>query len=494
MLARVKVDRLLCLAAWLLCGVLASSAARAQTPSGTVAGGDPLCRFGIDLYEAIPATDFDLAGMGAGWYIDYAVAGGAHVTGFDYAPVVQIREVGEDSYALDPPLAGIAAAAAANPGAAWMIGNEPDRRMLQDDLMPALYAHAYHDLYEFIKGKDPTARLFAGNIVQPTALRMRYLDLVLDAYQTRYGAPLPVDGWSVHNFILNERSCAVYPDDCWGAEIPPGVAASEGEVLTFADNARIDLFVPRIPAFRRWMAARGYRDRPLYLTEFGVLMPPHYGYPPQVVNAFMNAAFAYLQTATDPELGYLPDGNRLVQRFAWYAVIEPRFNGGLFRSADESKPFSPPFVRSEIGDNYAAYTAAITRTVDLAALAFTTDPPAPPGSGAPFTATLALRAGNSGDRLAPSAAIVRFYDGAPGQGGIEIGTAQTIALSGCGDSGTVNTRWSQIPPNGARSGLVYAQITLASDGDPVQDLVLANNLIRIPYFVAAEWLYLPLVR
>ncbi len=38
-----------------------------------------------------------------------------------------------------------------NPGALWIVGNEPDRSGWQDDTMPDMYAVAYHDVYDFIK-------------------------------------------------------------------------------------------------------------------------------------------------------------------------------------------------------------------------------------------------------------------------------------------------------------------------------------------------------
>ena len=43
------------------------------------------------------------------------------------------------------------------------------------------------------------------------------------------------------------------------------------------DEARSDLFTDQVGRFRRWMAARGYRDLPFYMTEVGVLMPPSLG-------------------------------------------------------------------------------------------------------------------------------------------------------------------------------------------------------------------------
>ena len=146
-----------------------------------------------------------------------------------------------------------------NPGAVWFIGNEPDRPgPWQDDCYPHIYAQAYHELYHLIKTADPTAQVFAGGIVQATEVRLEYLDLVLSSYEDLYGVSLPTDGWNIHGFILNEV------DDSWGAEIPSGVSAPHGEILTIDDNDNFDLFMERIERFRQWMADSGYRGRSPY--------------------------------------------------------------------------------------------------------------------------------------------------------------------------------------------------------------------------------------
>ncbi len=95
------------------------------------------------------------------------------------------------------------AAVLANPGATWLIGNEPDSPV-QDNLLPELYARAYHHLYTLIKSYDATARIGAGGIVQPTPLRFQYLDRVLAAYRAYYHQTLPADLWNIHSYILRE--------------------------------------------------------------------------------------------------------------------------------------------------------------------------------------------------------------------------------------------------------------------------------------------------
>lgn len=456
----------------------------APEPAAPQAESGPFCRLGVDLYKRQPVQDVDLAALRAGWYVDYYAPGTAHAAGMDYAIVISMRQVGDDGYKLDRPWDKVAALLAANAGALWLIGNEPDRINMQDDMLPRAYARGYHDLYAYIKARDPSAQVVAGSIVQATPLRLQYLDMVLDAYRSLYGAPLPADGWSIHGYMLNERSCAAFPEDCWGADIPPGITATEGLVMGYDDAARMDLFVAQIVRFRRWMAARGYRDLPFYVTEAGVLLPPSLGYPPEVVNRYMREVFDYLLAAQDAQLGYPPDGSRLVQRFAWYATLTPNANGALFESLNSSTPISPPFGLGPIGLAYQEYTRALTPTVAAAVTAAALTPALPPagaGGGAAFTATLALTVAGTGNLAAPADVRVALYDGAP-DGGELLAPAQSVALAGCGAAAPVAFTWRS-PPEGARAG--FLTVVAAWPGGAVTQ--------RIAYFVPHAWAFAPLL-
>jgi hypothetical protein len=156
----------------------------------------------------------------------------------------------------------------------------------------------------------------AGVVSQPTPLRLEYLDRVLAAYRNLTGTAMPVDIWAVHNSILREERGS------WGVDIPPGIGANTGMLYEIEDNDRLDIFQSQVVAFRVWMRDRGYQDRPLYLSEFSILMPAEYGFPPERVIAFMTGAFDYLLSAADANLGYPGDGYRLVQRWAWYSVAD----------------------------------------------------------------------------------------------------------------------------------------------------------------------------
>jgi hypothetical protein len=51
----------------------------------------------------------------------------------------------------------------ANPSSYWMVGNEPDVRW-QDSVTPQRYAEIYHEVYSFIKERDPEAKLVIGGV------------------------------------------------------------------------------------------------------------------------------------------------------------------------------------------------------------------------------------------------------------------------------------------------------------------------------------------
>lgn len=208
----------------------------------------------------------------------------------------------------------VAATIEQNPGSFWLIGNEPDV-IWQDNATAEEYAAAYHDIYTFIRERDPAARIGAGGIALPTPLRLAYLDDVLRIYNEEYGAPLPADLWSIHLFILREEK------DSWGIDIPPGREETTGELYEIEDHGDIDLVKAYTEAFRDWMAANGYGDLPLAVTEFGILLPEDYGFPPDFVRQYMEDTFEYFRSATG-EHGLASDGGRLVQYAFWYSLYD----------------------------------------------------------------------------------------------------------------------------------------------------------------------------
>ena len=202
----------------------------------------------------------------------------------------------------------------AHPGSFWLVGNEPDV-IWQDNATPEEYARAYHEIYTFIKERDPSARVGAGGIALPTPLRLAYLDEVLRIYRETYDEELPADLWSIHLFILREER------DSWGIDIPPGMDATSGELYEIEDHGNIELVKQYVVAFRRWMAANGYADKPLAVTEFGILLPEDYGFPPEFVQDYLRQTYDYFLTTTGED-GLAADDGRLVQVAFWYSLFD----------------------------------------------------------------------------------------------------------------------------------------------------------------------------
>lgn len=292
-------------------------------------------RFGVAV-SLPPITDYAVEPLGMGWYLNWQVEiNPPRSGGMAFWQMVRVSEKGHW-----PPSLVIRLAAAANPGSTWLIGNEPDV-IWQDSTTPERYAELYHKLYYTLKSADPTCRVAIGGVSQPTPLRLTYLDRILSVYQARYGEPMPVDVWNIHNFILREER------DSWGVDIPPGLDAEAGILYEIQDHDDLQAFQDQILAFRRWMAERGQRDRPLLVSEYGILMPQDFGFDGARVQAFMYATFDYFLTATDDALGYPADGNRLVQWWAWYSLGDTLYpTGNLFDPATKSTtPLGVAFAR-----------------------------------------------------------------------------------------------------------------------------------------------------
>lgn len=282
------------------------------------------------------------------------------------------------SYSAVPPVAELTALAAANPGQVWLVGNEMDRRDWpddgQDEMLPELYATAYHEIYNALKAGDPTARIAIGGIVQATPIRLAYLTRVWDSYAVQFGAEMPVDVWNVHNFVLRE----VHQD--YGADIPPGIPEDAPDAAVYeSDWTHIDLalFDQQIRAFRQWMAARGQQHKPLIVSEYGVL----YRHCTEwewdgsqwnclkdfsnfvIVRDFMLATFNYFLNERDCAIGFVADDCRLVQQWVWFSLDHPRAignpRGHLYDSSNDALTPLGEVFRDWVSANRPALAAPI---------------------------------------------------------------------------------------------------------------------------------------
>ena len=380
------------------------------------------CRYGVALGNNAHVSWLD--DLGAGWYLNFHVAAPAAPNDAEFVPVISIRQDRDGqggylpTYTADPPLteAGLGARIAQRPGALWIVGNEVDRVGIQGDTYPGVYARAYHDAYHFIKARDPNAQVANSALVQISPGRLQYMDKVWDAYLNQFGKPMPVDVWNMHLYILPEKRA---DGTGTGAHVAlgtdPAIAILDSggnpalcpraDVHCYAEHDDMTIFAQQVRGMRQWMADHGQRHKPLIISEFSQLyvfldyddpvnptrcyLQDEFGncFTQQRVTNFLNASFNYLNTATDPNLGYPLDGNRLVQQWLWYATYVPvnetggssnllnQAQNGLtqvgqgFRNYVLSEPLyvnlKPASVNSSIG--YAnGVTADVELTVEIA--------------------------------------------------------------------------------------------------------------------------------
>jgi hypothetical protein len=427
----------------------------------------PNCRFGVgERYH--PVVSYNVSALNVGWFVNWKTQTSPPRPGG--AEYVQMLHVSGSTYSPSGPT--LAARIAANPGALWLIGNEPDC-IHQDNVLPQEYAQAYHDAYAFIKANDPTARVSAGGIVQPTPLRMQYLDIVLDTYVSLYGEPLPTDAWNIHTYILREKR------GDYGCDIPPGISADEGEPYNWWDSDRLDIFQARILAFRHWMNEHGYRETPLYITEYGTLLPyydfvyEHEGviFDEARARDFMVNSFDFLLTATDLNVGYPADENRLVQRWLWYSLDDTlEYGGALF------DPLTLDMM--QLGADFGAYTGAMTPTADLFAVDVGQTAPISSSADGAVTITLRARVSNVGNVAIAQPVTVRFLDGE----GHQIGLDQVITatVSGCAEVRSITTTWP-----GVTTGSHVVRVMVDPEDD-VSEGSEGNNEVSGVVLVAKE--------
>ncbi len=180
-----------------------------------------------------------------------------------------------------------------------------------------------------------------------------------------------MDVWNIHAYVLNEASCDMYPDNCWGAGIPAGLADTVGlyvDIHHASQNANFSNAQYHLVALRAWMAQHGQQNKPLIITEMGVNFPPQWCLqngecpftPQQVRDRYMYPALvisSYPRRMPRPAIRWMNTG--------WFSAGtgtvstmkhpgdqgEQEFNGNLFWSGFETAPRG----LSTLGSYYQQY-------------------------------------------------------------------------------------------------------------------------------------------
>ena len=358
----------------------------------------PLCRYGVTAFDGMTQLKW-LPTWRANWTLDFKAHAPLPGVAAEYAQMLRIQQNKSgctylDGYSTVPALteAGIGAVIRAAPDSLWIIGNEPDRgpdpgNCLgpgQDDTYPEVYARAYHDAYTYIKQRDPKARVAIAGLVQVTPGRLQYLDKVWAEYARLYRAPMPVDVWNMHLYILPEAQTNGQPNGianiALGSDPGSAIRESGGDpnrcsdplVYCFAEHDDMTIFAQQIVAMRTWLKNHDQQNKPLILSEYSLLYPYERDpdscflqdeykncFTPERVSTFMANTFNYLESAADPALGYPLDGNRLVQRWMWFSA----YASG---AGNVSSLLVSTHVRLTLaGENFRDQVAARPATINL---------------------------------------------------------------------------------------------------------------------------------
>ena len=425
-------------------------------------------RLGVGVVGDI--RNYDLSPLHAGWYVNWGTSANLiNPEGMDFAQIIRVGA------SIQPSLAQIREIAAHNPGSLWLVGNEPDC-IWQDNVWPETYAEQYHDIYYALKEADPTCQVAIGGVVQATPLRLQWLDRVWNWYQARYGETMPVDVWNVHNFILQERKGS------WGCEIPPGINATAGMLYGIDDHDNMTYFRQQIEAFRRWMAEKGQQNKPLIVSEYGILFHEGLGYDYERVRRFMLATFDYFLNATDPEIGYPADGYRLVQRWAWYSLDDPSFEQDKYTTWSALYDPFPPYAIRPLGVEFGRYAGAlVVPYVDLVPARFQLDQPAALVYGEPASFTAHITVQNRGNTASagPITLQMRQEDASGGSAMVAAGAVPALPRRYAGDAATTLT-WQSV----ITQPLQF--IVQVNPEGAVPEWNLSNNALAYPLDVWAD--------
>lgn len=432
------------------------------------AQGERTCRFNLTVVNGLSGYESTFSQTRVDSYLTWSYqTSPANPNGAEF---IQMLRVSDDKY--PNALAAVPTVVPANPGSYWIIGNEPDRAQLQDSVTPETYAERFYNLATAIRAQDPTAKIGFGSIVQPTPIRLRYLDRAWDRLVQLagnvYKASALIDFWSLHAFILCE--------DCgWGAGIPPGMTPLPGELLhvdqvcstwpsanCFPDTHDNTMFEQFVRDFRAWMAAKGERQKPLWITEYGSLMP-YWWVPESETVRYMTETFDFLLTATDPATGFSADGDRLVQRWFWYSLNhDPDDMGGNLYDPDKGGAIST------VGSAWINYDYIMNTPT------FPADPyPATVRAEylGPGQWRFTVGVSNQGDATFPGGLDVAIYQGDPDAGGVLLDGSKRVPgpLRGCGEVALVTF---VAGPTGATPWDIHVRIT---PDQGLTDADLTNN-------------------
>jgi hypothetical protein len=447
------------------------------------------CHFGINnVYKFI--DDYDMTILGADSYINWDIKNDP-IEPENYQHVKVIRVWGNDDE-FEITKSNLPDQLDIYPGSIWIIGNEPDTTYEdQDNLTAETYALRFVELSSIIRNHDPSALIGFAPIVQPSPVRIYYLELVIAEMEklldgTEFSISDTFDIWTIHAFLLNEM-----PNE-WGTGLPQGITMEmldeNHQPLDLdyrTDTHSITLFKQLIINFRQWIFHVGLGDKPLWIAEYGSLMPYYY-VPENETIEFMIETFDFLLSYKDTTYGFLPDNYRLVQKWYWFSLnhsiydkggslynldINSETNTGLsFRQYEPNSEFvdqkNPDFEPISIEEISPLRYSEIEGNVD-------------------YLIKIRVRNHVSSDHI--SNYVLHLYDENDNKISSNIG--YTVR---CGGDGFTNLIFSNITPGSIKSNFKFVVKSNSSeDINPSNDELLIEEPIE--FLGLPRLIYLPLI-
>jgi hypothetical protein len=427
------------------------------------------CHFGITVPYG--TSQYNLSILGIESYLDWSHnSKGSTVAGnIQYYRVLQVDDT---SYAGH--LAALPTLLSSYPGSVWIIGNEPDSEVAyQDHISAQTYAERFYAMATLIRANDPTAKVAFGSVIQPTPVRLYYLSRVIDRLtqlaESQANALGLIDIYSIHSFILNEHP--IYDEQgntiSWGAGVPIGYDPATWpayQVIGAGQTHDINLFTSRVIAFRQWMKSYGQQSKPLWITEYGSLLPTRLNVSELTTATFMEQTFDFMLGTKDPSLGNSGDDYRLVQKWLWYSLNDnvDHFGGSLYN------PLT--LQLTTVGDHFIKYNPSLTAVPATNPDVYidTSNPTVKPGPYGYYKISVIVGNNVSSDRLT-GVRVELFLNGNP------VGSAEAN-IPRC--SGKIPV---SIDVGNLQAGQNYAftaHVSLTSTTET--DIDLANNTMVFP--------------
>ena len=235
---------------------------------------------------------------------------------------------------------------------------------------------------------------------------------------------------------------------------------------------------------RTWMVSIGERDKPLWITEYGSLMPPidppggpdYYNVSDQDTADFMLATFNFMLSATDDQTGLPGDGNRLVQRWFWYSLNDHRYNfGGSLFDPDNGNTLTL------VGQAFKDYQPFDLAQPDLFPFSLSIAPVSYNPGRTLVNYRVDVKIGNAVLANTGSSAQVWIYDGDPDAGGTLIaGPISSDAIQRCGGARVVSAFWMDVQPLTQHTLYVQVEPVGVADTNPANNRASFSVYLDLP--------------